>query len=115
MKDKVTGGIFLESLLRNNKEIRDDRAKEIVESAEINYRREVEDMELEITKLERDRNSMLDLSPIHADSLILASDFDAKKFIAKDVEIGVRLRNLRIKLKISKERYDYLFKPEVVK
>ena len=52
---------------------------------------------------------MLDLSPTTADSLVLASDFDSKAFVAKDIELGVKIRNLEIKLEIASNRYADLF------
>lgn len=102
-------GTFVESLQRNNKQIRNDRAIAIAEDAEMIYKRTIEDKEIEIKKLSRERESMLDLSPTTADSLVLASDFNSKNFVDKDIEIGVKIRNLEIQLNIAKERYTKLF------
>lgn len=102
-------GAFASSLMRNNKKIREDRAIAISEDAQMLYKREIEDHELKMKKLKRDRESMLDLSPTSADSLVLATDFDAKAFVDKDIEIGVQLRNLEIKVEIAKTRYKHLF------
>jgi hypothetical protein len=52
---------------------------------------------------------MIDLSPANSTSLVLASDFDSKQFISKDIEIGVKIRNLEIKLEIATARYKELF------
>ena len=105
-------GAFAETLQRNNKQIKRDRAAQIIEDAGLLYKRQIEDLEQEIKRLRRDRNAMLDLSPTNATSLILASDFDAKEFVDKDLEIGVKIRNLEIKLEIAKKRYHYLFEGE---
>ena len=102
-------GAFVESLKRNNKKIRDDRAIAIAEDAQMIYKREVEDLQLEIKKLKREREAMLDLSPTDAQSLVLASDFDSKAFVAKDLDLGVKIRNLEIKLEIAEVRYKTLF------
>lgn len=102
-------GAFVDSLVRNNKKIREDRAIAIAESAEMLYGREVEDTELKIKQLKRDRESMLDLSPTDAQSLVLATDFDAKKFVEKDIQMGISIRNLEITLEIAKSRYTHLF------
>jgi hypothetical protein len=102
-------GAFVGSLVRNNKKIREDRAIAIAESAEMLYKRQVEDTELKIKQLKRDREAMLDLSPSDAQSLVLASDFDAKKFVEKDIELAVTIRNLEITLELAKNRYNYLF------
>jgi len=42
-------------------------------------------------------------------SLQLAVDFNAKEFTAKDIEIGIKIRNEEIRLEIAKKRYNYLF------
>lgn len=102
-------GAFVESLKRNNKKIRDDRAVAITESAQMIYKREVEDISLEIKKLRREREAMLDLSPSDAQSLVLATDFDAKQFVNKDIEVGVKIRLLEIRLDIATKRYNHLF------
>lgn len=102
-------GAFVESLQRNNKKIREDRAEAIARQAQIMYKRKIEDLETDIFNLETERNNMLDLSPSSADSLILASDFDASAFATKDMEIGVKLREINIKLDILKARFKELF------
>ena len=108
-KEAVQQGAFLDSLKRNNKQIRDDRAEAIGEDAQLVYKREVEDLELSIKQMRREQENMLDLSPSHAQSLVLASDFDSKEYVAKDLELGVKIRNAEIKLEIAQKRYEYLF------
>jgi len=102
-------GAFIESLVRNNKQIRQDRAATIGEDACIRYKREVEDLGINIRRLERERENMLDMSPDNAMSLVVASDFDSKQFVDRDIQFGIEIRNLTIKLEIAKERYDHLF------
>lgn len=102
-------GAFVESLTRNNKKIRADRALVIAESAQLLFKRAIEDMEMEIKSLRRDRDNMLDLSPSTADSLVLASDFNATEFVNKDLELGLKIRQLTIKLEEAKNRYEFLF------
>ena len=102
-------GAFVESLKRNNSKIKEDRAIAIAEAAELIYKREVEDLGIQIKQIKRERDSMLDLSPKDANSLILASDFNAKEFVSKDIELGLKIRNLEIKLEIAQARYNDLF------
>lgn len=105
----VNRGVFAETLRRSNSKIREDRAQAISEDAQLVYRRDIEDMRLELKRLLRDRENMLDLSPSDANSLKLASDFNSKSFVSKDIEIGVKARQLEIKLEIAEQRYLYLF------
>ena len=102
-------GDFAESLKRNNKQIRDDRATASVEDTELVYKRLLEDTEIKLKKLKREQENMIDLSPTHADSLILASDFDSDAYAKKDVEIGVKIRNLEITKEIATNRFQTLF------
>lgn len=102
-------GMFVASLKRNNKQIRDDRATAISEDTEVLYKRQVEDLELSIRKMQREQENMLDLSPTNAQSLVLASDFNSAEYVTKDLELGVKIRNAEIKLDIAKNRYKLLF------
>jgi len=102
-------GSFVNSLTRNNKKIREDRAIAIVESAEMTYKRFIEDTVRKIKQLVREREGMLDLSPETSQSLVLKSDFDENDFVKKDVEMSLKLRDLRITLEIAQARYKELF------
>jgi len=109
MTEELVKGAFVESLKRNNKQIRSDRATAISEDTELVYKRFIEDLEINIRKMKREQENMLDLSPSNAQSLVLASDFDCNAYVTKDTELGVKIRNTEIKLEIAKARYDYLF------
>lgn len=102
-------GAFVSSLKRNNKQIREDRAASIAEDTQLVYRRQIEDLELNIKKMRREQENMLDLSPTTAQSLILASDFNSAEYVDKDVALGVKIRNEEIRLEIARRRYLYLF------
>ena len=102
-------GAFVASLKRNNKQIRDDRATAIAEDAQIMYRRAVEDLEVKIKRMRRDRDNMLDLSPENAMSLKLASDFNSAEYVSKDIDLGVKIRNAEIQLEIAQKQFEYLF------
>ena len=102
-------GAFQASLKRNNAKIRADRADAISEDTAIKYRRTIEDLELDIKKMRREQENMLDLSPAEATSLMLASDFNSDEYVSKDLELSVKIRNTTIRLELAKERYEYLF------
>jgi len=63
--------------------------------------------------MERDQENMLDLSPTSSISLVLASDFDSGEYVSKDMSLGVKIRNAKIKLEIAARRYSYLFEDAV--
>ena len=102
-------GAFIESLKRNNRQIRDDRAQAIVEDAQLQYKRMVEDIGIVISQLKRDRLNMIDLSPENALSLKMPSDFNGKEYSNKDLDLGVKIRNEEIKLEIARKQYKELF------
>jgi formylmethanofuran dehydrogenase subunit E-like metal-binding protein len=105
-------GSFVTSLRRNNKQIRDDRALAIAEDAEMIFKREVEDINTELKRLKRERESMLDLGGNNVTTIISQADFHAKEFVAKDLDLGLKIRNLEIKQEIASKRYNELFKGE---
>lgn len=107
-KDGLSGA-FVQSLKRNNREIRDDRAAAIAEDTELVYKRKIEDLEISIKKMQREQEYMLDLSPTTTQSLILASDFNCEEYVAKDIDLGIKIRNAEITLEIARQRYRYLF------
>ena len=99
---------FIESLQRNNDQIREDRARTIREDSELIYRRKVEDIELKIKRLEREQEGLIDISPLDKNSLTFA-DFQPEAFVQKDIELSLLIRNLNIQLEVSTKRFEYLF------
>ncbi|MCQ9634390.1 hypothetical protein MP477_05400 [Chryseobacterium sp. WG23] len=99
---------FIESLQRNNDQIREDRARTIGEDSELIYRRKVEDIELKIKRLEREQEGLIDISPLDRNSLTFA-DFNTEDFVQKDIELSLTIRNLNIQLEVSEKRFEYLF------
>jgi hypothetical protein len=108
-KQSKPAGQFMTSLFRNNKQIRQDRAASIGEDAFTMYQRKVQDMERELRQLFRDQENMLDLSPTHAMSLQLASDFKGAEFVERDLAIGIKIYNLSRQLEVAKGRFAALF------
>ncbi|MCL6218902.1 hypothetical protein [Zunongwangia pacifica] len=109
MADDKKGAAFLGSLKRNNDQILDDRAQAINEDAQLMYKREVEDLALNLKRLKRDQENMLDLNSENPNALMQAANFAAKSYVNRDLELLVKIRNLEIKLELAKERYTYLF------
>lgn len=107
--EAVVNGAFLESLKRNNKQIREDRAQAIAEDAQLVFRRRLEDLELSIKRMKREQENMLDMSPTNSQSLVLASDFSAEDYVAKELDLSIKIRNTEIKLEEGSKRYNYLF------
>jgi hypothetical protein len=104
---RVKGALY-QSLNRNNKDILKDRAETIGEDLEMTFKRGVENIEVKLKRLNRDRASMYDLSPTNTQTLILAKDLDAQ-LIENDNKMSIEIRQLEINLEIANERYLHLF------
>ena len=105
-------GMFLQTLTRNNSQIRRDRAESIYQDTKLVFRRRVEDLQITLTRLIRQRDAMLDLSPSDSHSLVpAAKDFDPVAFTDADIKLGIEIRNTEIMMEIAKERYEKLFGP----
>ena len=102
-------GAFVASLQRNNRQLRDDRARAISEDTELSYRRTIEDIDRRIKSLQRDQESMLDLGHTSKDTIIAVSDFKTETFVEKDIQLSVAMRQEQIRLEEAKKRYAYLF------
>jgi DNA-binding transcriptional MerR regulator len=102
-------GIFQKMLLRNNKELRDDRGKQIVKAAEKMYRREVEDLNDKLEQLISDRAQLLDVNPGNTQTIINPSDFDSANFIKSHIALGLSIREIKIKLEVARSGYEELF------
>jgi hypothetical protein len=96
-------------LSRNTSQIKNDRAIEIAELAEIECKRKVEDLERELKQLERRKKSLTDLSPDNTFSIMKVKDFDPVEFIAKYNQIGLEIREATIKLEVARNTYKELF------
>ena len=107
--EQKTEGAFIESLKRSNKAIKDDRAEAIAEDAQMRYRRTVEDLDMEIKRMKRKRENMLDMSPENSLSLMVVDNFDSAEFVDRDVKLGIDIRNAEIKLEIAEKQYNHLF------
>jgi len=109
VKKETVDGAFMQSLTRKNSDIKNDRALALSKKTRLAYKRMVEDYEQDLDNAVTERDGMLDLSPSTIGSLTPARDFDHDAFVKRDIEIGVKIRNLEIKLEIAKARYAILF------
>lgn len=107
--EKAPESEFLRMLQRSRKEIVGDRAVTIFEETEMMYSRTIEDLKMKLKNLHRQRQNLMDVSPKDRASLLPASDFDAKAFIEKDIELGQDIKETKEVLEILEERYQTLF------
>lgn len=107
--EQVVMGELAQSLIRNSKQIKQDRAEQIAEDSELAYGRRIEDLRRDIKRTQRKRRTMLDMSPDNTYSFIRVDSFDADAFADADMKLGLELRELEIKLEIAESSYVRLF------
>jgi len=102
-------GKFGQNLMRSNKQLREDRGVQIAKSTAKIYKRQMEDLQEDLENLIIDRDNALDINPGNTQTIINPSDFDSKSFVQKDLDMGLKIREIRIKLEEAKKRYADLF------
>jgi len=102
-------GALHASLERSNKQIRQERGDAIAEDLQIIYKRNVEDIEMSITRAVRDQSNAFDFSPNNSQSLVMAKEIQSVEILSRDMATSLEIRELEIKLEISKKRYNHLF------
>lgn len=111
MEENVNKGLFYQNLTRDFKKLKADRAESVTEDAEIAYKRRIEDYCRDLREISRRReNLMLELAPTTTfDTSVVPADFNVNTFMTEDEKLGLRNRELLIKLEIMLERYETLF------
>ena len=111
MEEFNNKGLFYQNNTRDFKKLKADRAESVTEDAEIAYKRHIEDYCRDLREISRRReNLMLELAPTTTyDATVVPADFDVNKFMAEDEKLGIRSRELTIKLEIMLDRYETLF------
>ena len=86
-----------------------ERATVASESAELLYKREMQNLEHLIRLLKRERNNMANrpLTDKQTSEITLAIDSGA--YVSKEIEIGVKIRDLEKKLETARKRFQFLF------
>lgn len=107
--EEQTTGLFEDSLKRNFKQIREDRASIMTRSSLSVYKGKIDKLYLDLDKLEIDRNNLLDFAGDSTTRIVSLEQFDADVFCSKDEEITLKMRELRIRIEELTQRYKALF------
>lgn len=107
---------FAQNLTKNNKQIKESRAKRVAEQAKMAQEDVVRTLRTETMDLEAKLEDLEDLSPDSTMSLNpVKGEFDAKEWVNKIQSIKIELANKTIEYKIAKETFDSYFTEEETK
>lgn len=102
-------GVLGDSLKRNSKEIREDRAAFIFEDLEQEYDRAVNDLDRDIKRKMSEQNRQFDFSPGTTISLTLKDDFDPRNIMEQDISRSMEIREMKVRRNELAKRYNTLF------
>lgn len=102
-------GALGQSLARNSKQIKLDRAMNIHRTGEKEFRRRIEDLDDRIINLSQERDSLLDMSPDDANKLTIGTDFRASEFYEAVRKFTLQIRETKVELDEMKAQYEYIF------
>lgn len=104
-------GKFVASITRANSQIRKDRAATILDEARMHYKRHIEDLEMQLKRLTRDQDAMLDIAPGTTTDLKMPT-FDPVEFVRAHHTLTKSIYNITIEIAAAKTQYTDLFGDE---
>lgn len=108
------GGALQQSLDRNSKTIRKDRAQTISDTARLRYRRAIEDKHLSLRECKSQQDALIDMSPDNTMSIIRVADFDAEEFVKANADLARKIYDLSIVIEVMTADYKRLFGEDIV-
>lgn len=109
VKQEEIKGTLYQSLARSNKEIREERGKQLAKRLELTLRRDIEDLRYDKDELETKRENMYDFSPTNSQSLVMGKDVDPRGIMKQESDVSLQIRNINIQLELAEESYFRLF------
>lgn len=97
------------AIARSSNQVRDERARAIVEETRLVYRRRIEDKAMEVRQMENKQAEYLDLAPDNTHCLISAKSFNAEAFVATNVSLALGLKKAKEDLDILQSDFTRLF------
>lgn len=111
---KAETGHLAESLLRNNRQIKADRAMTIISDLKKQYKRKIEDLVTELERFHMSREAIIDaLSPNTATTNVIGVGFDSGEFVEGDEAFLKNVWERETRIKGMVMRYRYLFGNDV--
>jgi hypothetical protein len=93
----------------NEKPTASKRATVAAKDAESLYKREMQNLERLIRLLKKEQDNMANLSPTDKRASEITDAIDSGTYVSKEIEIGVKIRDLEKKLETAKKRFQFLF------
>ena len=73
------------------------------------YKREIQNLARLIQNLKKQKEDLARMTPTEAKTYEITDAIDSGAYVSKEIEIGVKIRDLEKKLKSAKKRYQFLF------
>ena len=73
------------------------------------YRREIQELARLIQYLKKQQEDLAGMALTEAEASEIADAIDSGAYVSKEIEIGVKIRDLEKKLELAKKRYQFLF------
>lgn len=93
----------------NEKPTRRERATAASKAAKSVYKREIQDLAHLIRLLKSEQENMADRPPTDTQTSEITDAIDSGAYVSKEIEIGVKIRDLEKKLASAKKRFQFLF------
>jgi hypothetical protein len=73
------------------------------------YKREIHNLARLIQYLKKQKEDLARMTPTEAETSEITDAIDSGAYVSKEIEIGVKIRDLEKKLELAKKRYQFLF------
>jgi predicted RNase H-like nuclease (RuvC/YqgF family) len=93
----------------NEKPTRRERTTTASKAAKSVYKREMQNIARLIRQLKREQENMADRPLTDTQTSEIADAIDSGAYVSKEIEIGVKIRDLEKKLESAKKRFQFLF------
>ena len=102
-------GALGEALDRNRKQIREERARQILRTTKTHYRRSIETPHLRLAELEEKQAALLDFHPDSALSIMSVKDFNSEEFVDSNKKLAKDIHDTKEALEVYTTNYMFLF------
>jgi hypothetical protein len=79
------------------------------QESQLLYKREIQNLARLIQYLKKQQEDLAGMTPTETETSEITDAIDSGAYVSKEIEIGVKIRDLEKKLESAKKRYQFLF------